>query len=887
MTFTQLIKQFTSSQVDTWWESIAPIQAPENVQDENWKYKLLKNHKTLPFKWSIVELAKHYGISFNSKDFHSSVANRDAFCEAFDFEIQEDLVFDETENKAFLDFYKIRVVNKEVFQSFIAFANESLEKNSIDPYKIRMALTSDKKKATLIIGMRAVLQYTETNGSASLGFILQNDFLEKLNYKNFESIYSFKGIDSPKSFVTLIVKSWNEIPIQIIENNITSVKEQYDLIKDTKKVSWNVEANSTNNVLKYLIFKGENVEEWVKKNTIILPHYSKDFFKEYEFVLLHETKGKKQDSNNPDLVKAYKTLKEAYSKVEFWTKQTTKSIIPNGLIKINKRPTNQANNFDGYLWSKIYPSLKDMEDEWLAITLGLDSNYNFIVKIDTVGLKKGLEFDYYLKMRGDFNNSPLVKIINFKDSRVKDWNGLLNFTAKSIDALIGPFKEIKLHFSLDSSSPKSTQTMNTKLPLNQILYGPPGTGKTYNTINKSLEIINDEEVRTLNWDNRVEVKKLFEKKVGEGLIVFTTFHQSMSYEDFIEGIKPETKENNIFYDVVSGIFLEICNIAENNWEDAREGNIKKLSFEDAFFQLKEEWIENEEIKFPLKTEGKDFTIIGFTKKSIQFKKASGGTGHTLSIATLKDYYNNKKEIRQTGVGIYYPSLLDKLNKYQPTKTLEKILKNYVIIIDEINRGNVSQIFGELITLIEEDKRLGNNEALEVTLPYSKEKFGVPPNLYVIGTMNTADRSVEALDTALRRRFTFKELMPNSKIVKEKSFEDYTRVEIMEKINNRVELLLDRNHTLGHAYFIKDDFKHSFENEIIPLLQEYFYNDYGKIGLVLGQGFVREKSITVDKSKSVFADFATKNEVDISKCYEMIPFSEVNFDFDSAIAQLLA
>lgn len=440
--------------------------------------------------------------------------------------------------------------------------------------------------------------------------------------------------------------------------------------------------------------------------------------------------------------------------------------------------------------------------------------------------------------------------------------------------------------SLDTIEENDTQDggINSQ-PLNKILYGPPGTGKTYNTINKALEIINDEEVKKLDFDDRIAVKALFDKRMEEGQIVFTTFHQSMSYEDFIEGIKPETLLGNVTYDVIPGIFLDICDLAQNNWENVKEGNKSKLSFEEAFSQLKEDWEEDLETKFPLKTKGKDFTIIGFTKKSIQFRKASGGTGHTLSIGTLKDYYYKKKEVRTTGVGIYYPSILDRLNKYQPEVIIEKKLKNYILIIDEINRGNVSQIFGELITLIEEDKRLGKDEALEVTLPYSKEKFGVPPNLYIIGTMNTADRSVEALDTALRRRFSFEEMPPRSKVVEEKAFGDYPRVAIMEKINNRIELLLDRNHTLGHAYFIKENFKNSFENEIIPLLQEYFYNDYGKIGLVLGKGFVRDNSITILNGQSVFADFETKNEVDIVKSYELIPFAAV--EFETALQTLLA
>ena len=153
-------------------------------------------------------------------------------------------------------------------------------------------------------------------------------------------------------------------------------------------------------------------------------------------------------------------------------------------------------------------------------------------------------------------------------------------------------------------------------------------------------------------------------------------------------------------------------------------------------------------------------------------------------------------------------------------------------------------------------------------------------------MNTADRSVEALDTALRRRFSFVEMMPNEKVFDSLNFTDtYDRKGIMQKINQRIEVLLDRNYTLGHSYFIKEDFKNSFENEIIPLLQEYFYNDYGKIGLVLGKGFVREKAITAKNDKSIFADFDTKNEVDINKSYELIPFTEINFD--EVIQTLLA
>jgi len=430
--------------------------------------------------------------------------------------------------------------------------------------------------------------------------------------------------------------------------------------------------------------------------------------------------------------------------------------------------------------------------------------------------------------------------------------------------------------------------IETDFPLNQILFGPPGTGKTYNTINKAVSIIDNLKESALKnyYEERVDLKERFDELLIDdwenpnGQIGFVTFHQSMTYEDFIEGIKPGLNDNQkVIYDINPGIFKMIVSIARDNWLDANKGTKDQLSFEDAFNRFKDEWQENQEMKFPLKTEGKEYTIFGFTKSSIKFKKASGGTGHTLSISTLRDYFYKKREVRKTGVGIYYPALLDKLKSYQPSLIVEKEEKNYILIIDEINRGNVSQIFGELITLIEEDKRLGNNEALEVTLPYSKEKFGVPPNLYIIGTMNTADRSVEALDTALRRRFSFVEKSPRYDLPElDYEYAGNKASKILLIINSRIEKLLDKDHIIGHSYFMvngndKSDEKLiiSFYTSIIPLLQEYFFGDYGKIGLILGEGFIRKKEW--DKIGSSFADFETGSDVDFEEkdVYEIIDY----------------
>jgi 5-methylcytosine-specific restriction endonuclease McrBC GTP-binding regulatory subunit McrB len=255
--------------------------------------------------------------------------------------------------------------------------------------------------------------------------------------------------------------------------------------------------------------------------------------------------------------------------------------------------------------------------------------------------------------------------------------------------------------------------------------------------------------------------------------------------------------------------------------------------------------------------------MGFSTKSISFKKANGGTSHTLSKNTLKECFNGQRESFPKGLAIYYKPVFEKLQTFSPEIESESENErplNHVLIIDEINRGNVSQIFGELITLIEPDKRNDKKEEISVTLPYSKDEFTVPSNLYIIGTMNTADRSVEALDTALRRRFSFKAMLPEPEKLAE-NCEGINLQKLLNAVNSRLEVLKDLDHTVGHAWFWNvnnlKDLKEVYANKILPLLQEFFYNDYEKLGLVLGDSFFEENS---QVSASIFAKFSGGNGI---------------------------
>ncbi|MDA3884797.1 MAG: AAA family ATPase [Candidatus Delongbacteria bacterium] len=527
--------------------------------------------------------------------------------------------------------------------------------------------------------------------------------------------------------------------------------------------------------------------------------------------------------------------------------------------------------------------------------------------------------------------------------------------------------------SIISGRPEKRQERKSiednKLPLNQILYGPPGTGKTYHTVNKALEIVLEKELLAKEYfsdlisneqreeilidlcksiqgneetEHRRILKYAFDYYCDNKQIAFTTFHQSMSYEDFVEGIKPkfepieEDEEDNdgivdsnnvssaLEYGIEDGIFKIVCK------EATKKKNVK-ITFDEIWSSFYNDIMSKEEVIFTsvtsqirLEKKGTEEKILRLRfVKSYDPEAPEGKRIFSVSKYVIERLFNSGLEVtdnstndrkkitnvvnagRTTLCYAVYKEFYRHVLKFNAFENQDS-KDNYVLIIDEINRGNVSSIFGELITLIENDKRIGGDEELKVVLPYSKDeenKFGVPSNLYIIGTMNTADRSVEALDTALRRRFSFEEMMPKPEIITQEgklkneknkgvlTINDYpiNLENLLKTINERIEILLDRDHLIGHSYFmsVKNiyDLKEAFAEKIIPLLQEYFYGDYGKITLVLGEGFCKSKKNRVKTKDIQFAKHLEEYDssvFDDKLVYEIKKVLDKKFDITTAI-----
>lgn len=453
----------------------------------------------------------------------------------------------------------------------------------------------------------------------------------------------------------------------------------------------------------------------------------------------------------------------------------------------------------------------------------------------------------------------------------------------------------------DTETEKAKQPM-FNIPHNIILYGPPGTGKTYYTVEMAVGLcdgLSDDDIRLTG---HAELLKRYEQLVDEGRIMFTTFHQSYGYEEFIEGIRPvmgsDDGPGDLKYEIQDGIFKRICKAAETPdspeidhnasiWfvrlKDGSNNDLKQNCFANNVirFNAPKEIIESDRWLYDRISSMKpgDFVVsyagpekidaVGIVEgEECYFDSQKPSYNWTLKVKWL--IKEVPIDVRSINNNKYLPNFQIALMKHMKLSDLLHVVENnggtryskndkaYVLIIDEINRGNISKIFGELITLIEDTKREGASDAMSAILPYSGERFSVPDNVYILGTMNTADRSIALMDTALRRRFTFVEKMPDSGVLDQlgastisENGKTLSVSKTLDLMNERITYLYDREHTIGHAYFTElaenKSIKHLgqiFEKHIIPLLQEYFYDDFEKIQLVLGDNQKSDDSLKI-------------------------------------------
>lgn len=394
---------------------------------------------------------------------------------------------------------------------------------------------------------------------------------------------------------------------------------------------------------------------------------------------------------------------------------------------------------------------------------------------------------------------------------------------------------------IDISENQEKDSIQKRMKIKNImLYGAPGVGKTHN-YKKLISMIEEGKseqdiFKSISDNENVsnEYDEIFQNIKDDKRIEFVTFHQSYSYEDFIEGFRPSEDINAIVRK--DGIFKAIADKAQRNLDESKK-DINTIKEEKTFFELFtlfKDFIQDEidrnqkfiinDTAYISNIEDDAFRYTGDNWGNSQRMKFSDiELLNELNIAERKDI---KKTDGVSGLAnqhaTYFSYFMHKFNEFKKKQNIivdnvtKEKLKNFYIVIDEINRGNISKIFGELITLIEEDKR----DTYEVTLPYSKEKFKIPSNLYIIATMNSTDKSIATIDIALRRRFTFLKMEPNLDLV-----ENEKANQLMKDLNVFIETTLNKDYMIGHAYFMSElDLEFIKEYKIKPLLEEYFYGD---------------------------------------------------------------
>ena len=449
-------------------------------------------------------------------------------------------------------------------------------------------------------------------------------------------------------------------------------------------------------------------------------------------------------------------------------------------------------------------------------------------------------------------------------------------------------------------------------PLNTILYGPPGTGKTYATFRRCVQICD----RSVAGKKAEEIHARYRKLFDDKRLEFITFHQSYGYEEFVEGLRPETEGDGggLRLKVRDGVLKRIAKRARSA-PAPESGKRRFFKVELSDQDVLKECMKDGVVRFHWHTNPKDQdwsdssydrrsamdsrikelypnnfpSALGWVnyRSAVTFRckikqgdiiVAAAGRWHFRAVGEVVGDYEydpshpwpHRRAVRwrwkaEKGRPANAKAFQDKrfstyrvhqLDPDRPDILLQRLQRDphrqpYVLVIDEINRANIAKVLGELITLLEEDKREGAENELAVTLPHSNERFTLPANLYVLGTMNTADRSIALLDTALRRRFVFEEITPDTSLPLLAEAAEAAGVDlpaVLRAMNDRLEWLVGRDRLIGHAWFLKAKSREAVDEvmrrKVIPLIAEYFYDEWEKVRAVLGgtDAFVRGEKL---------------------------------------------